>query len=187
MQTNKTKGRIWIGAQGPKMLGIAHQFEGVLLNYAHPDLVKWATSQIGQVFNEDFQLGLYAPSYVYKDLNPKIQGRLKIPSAIVALSAPKTFQKNKGLYQKTVEAKKKLNEGFNAASALSDMPIETVEWFSIFKSFNGLEAYLTELTKLNIDHVVFSYPQNYLKETVRDLAYALRDFRKRKTVFSRVE
>jgi len=169
------------------MLGIAHQFEGVLLNYAHPDLVKWATSQIGQVFNEDFQLGLYAPSYVYKDLNPKIQGRLKIPSAIVALSAPKTFQKNKGLYQKTVEAKKKLNEGFNAASALSDMPIETVEWFSIFKSFNGLEAYLTELTKLNIDHVVFSYPQNYLKETVRDLAYALRDFRKRKTVFSRVE
>lgn len=171
---NKVKAKIWLGAQGPKMLGIAGFFDGVLLNYASGDLIKWALSKVGVVRNEAFQLGVYAPSYIYKEINKEVYNLLRVASTVVAMGAPKIILEKLGLHQKIIEAREKLKAGSIIESIISDIPAETVEMFSIFKSFNKLSAFLSEISKMGIEHVVFGYPQNFSKKTVRELAEALR-------------
>jgi hypothetical protein len=74
--------------EAAKMLGIAHFFDGVLLNYANPDLIRWAVGKIGRVGKKGFEIGIYAPAYVYTELNPKVHRSLQASSAVVALGAP---------------------------------------------------------------------------------------------------
>jgi hypothetical protein len=178
LRKNKVKGEIWLGAQGPKMLGIAHFFDGVLLNYANPDLIRWAVDKIGRVGKKEFEIGIYAPAYVYRDLNPKVYSSLRASSAVVALGAPDLILRRLGLYEQIVEGRNKLDSGSNIASILKDIPQKAFELFSIFKSSTELGSYLSEISKANIEHVVFIYPQNFSEKTVRELAQALKGYRK---------
>lgn len=177
LSKNTVKGRIWLGAQGPKMLKIAKFFDGVLLNYAHPNLVKWAINKIGRVKTKRFQFGVFAPSYVYSDFDQNVHGFLRISSAVVALGAPRTILKRIGLHEKIVEAKKKLDSGLAIKSILDDIPLKTVEFFSIFKPSSQLGTYLSELSKMKVEHMVFSYPQNFSEKTIKELAQALKSIK----------
>lgn len=170
---NGVKAKIWLGAQGPKMLGIAGFFDGVLLNYASGDLIRWALSKVGVVSNEAFQLGVYAPSYIYKEINKEVYNLLRVASTVVALGAPKIVLKKLGLFEKVEIARDKLNAGNIIESTLDDIPAEVVNRFSICKSSQELHKYLTELSKLGIVHFVFGYPQNFSKRTIKDLTDAL--------------
>lgn len=178
LRKNNVKSRIWLGAQGPKMLEIAQSFDGVLLNYAQPNLIRWAIDKIGQVKRKTFHLGVYAPSYVYRDFDSNSYNLLRISSAVVALGAPKTILKRLNLHEKILEAKNKLNAGFIIESILDGIPLKTIELFSIFKSSTELEKYLSEISKMKIEYVVFGYPQNFSEKTVIELAQALKSYRK---------
>jgi hypothetical protein len=177
LRKSKVKGKIWLGAQGPKMLGVARFFDGVLLNYAHPDLIRWAVDKIGHVGKKGFEIGIYAPAYVYRDLNPKVYSSLRASSAVVALGTPNLILRKLGFYEQIVEARNKLDSGSNITSILKDIPQKAFELFSIFKSSTELGPYLSEISKMNVEHVVFSYPQNVSEKTVRELAHALKGYR----------
>jgi len=173
LKENKVEGKVWLGAQGPKMLEIAKFFDGVLLNYASPVLIQWAMNKIGRVNKERFYLGVYAPSYIYSSLDNEVYALLHMASAVVALSAPKIVLKKLGMYQKIIAVKKKLEAGSNMKSVLAEIPSEVVDWFSIYKPAEKLDSYIFEVSRLGIEHIVFSYPQNYSEETIRELAHAL--------------
>jgi len=182
LQKNKVKCRVWLGAQGPKMLEISKFFDGVLLNYAQPDLIKWAVDKVGPVKNKDFQFGIFSSSYVYQDFDPKIYNLLRISSAIVALGASKAVLERLGLRETIVEGRKKLDKGTPITSIINHIPPKTIQLFSISKPSTELRKYLSEISKMKITHVVFGYPQNYSEETVRDLALALESRRKHEGV-----
>jgi len=173
-QRRKLKGRIWLGAQGPKILEIARFFDGVLLNYAQPSLIKWAIGKIGSARKKGFQLGVYAPSYVYKNIDPNVYNLLRISSAVVALGAPKSILKNLNLYEEIMNARKKIDAGFIIESILDEIPPTTIDLFSIFKPSTELRKYLSEMSKMKIDHVVFGYPQNFSQRTITELAQGLK-------------
>jgi len=53
------------------------------------------------------------------------------------------------------------------------IPEEVVERFSIYKSSNALSSYILKLREIGVKHIVFGYPQNISKETLRTLALSL--------------
>lgn len=174
LQKHKVKCPIWLGAQGPKMLKLSRFFNGVLLNYASPDLIKWAIDQIGPVKNSDFKYGTYALSYVYTRLDPKIYNLLKVSSAAVTLGASKTVLEKLGIYEKVAQANRGLDTGASLESIANSIPARSMEFFSIHKHSSELGAYLSELSEIGIKHVVFGYPQNYSTKTIQQLPQALR-------------
>ena len=165
--------KIWLGAQGPKMLAASKSFDGVLMNYASPRMVKWAIDRVKPVARKDFEFGIYAPSYVYKRWRPEAYRRLRIASAVVALGAPTVvlneFGFSKGLRRAIEEHEGRLR----IESVVKHVPSEVVDSFSIYTPSSGLHSYLRELSGLGISHIVFGFPQNLSKITVRDLASAL--------------
>lgn len=173
LRENKVRYKIWLGAQGPRILKIAKFFDGVLLNYASPNLIKWAISKIGQMEAKDFQYGVYAPSYIYTDFDEEVYNLLRVACAVVVLGASEIVLRESGLYEKLVVTKEKMKAGFIPESILNDIPAKTLDKFSIHMPSSELHGYLLELAKLGIRHIVFGYPQNFSKKTVRDLGEAL--------------
>ena len=164
---------VWLGAQGPKMLRASRFFAGVLLNYGSSELVKWAVDQVGQVKNRNFKYGIYALSYVYAKHDPKIHKLLKVSCAVVTLGATKTVLEKLSLAEEVAQANKALENGVSLDLIANSIPDRSMESFSIHKRSGELGAYLAELSGLGIEHVVFGYPQNHSKQTIRQLSRAL--------------
>lgn len=177
LQKEKVDSKIWLGAQGPRMLENARHFDGILLNYAQPNLIKWAINEVGTAKDKDFEFGIFSPSYVYADYDPKIHRLLRIAGATVALGASKTILKRLELFQEVAEAKEKLEAGAMITSVMNEVSRKAVDMFSIFKNASELGEYLKEISAMGVEYVVFSYPQNHSMKTVRELAQALKSIR----------
>ena len=174
LRKHKVDCPIWLGAQGPKMLRVSQFFDGVLLNYGSSELIKWAVDQVGQAKDRDFKHGIYALSYVYAKHDPKIHKLLKVSCAAVTLGASKTVLEKLGLAEEVAQANKALEDGVSLDSIANLIPDRSMEFFSIHKRSGKLGAFLAELSGLGIEHVVFGYPQNHSKQTVRQLSQALK-------------
>jgi hypothetical protein len=166
--------RLWLGAQGPKMLKTAACFDGVWLNYAHPNEVKWAIETVKAHRRNDMQFGVYVPSYVYRDFDPQVGMLLEMSNAVVALGASDAVLQRLNLYELIKEGKHRLKEGATVKSVLQYVPSKATDLFSISKRSDKLKGYLAELSNIGVQHVVFSYPQGYSLKTITDLAIALK-------------
>ena len=164
---------IWLGAQGPRMLAASRSFDGVLMNYASPRMIKWAIDRVKPVARQDFEFGIYAPSYVYGRWRPQAYRLLRIASAVVALGAPATVLNKFGFRKRLHGAIEELKAGLRIESVLRHVPAEVVDNFSIYTPSSRLGSYITELGDLGVTHIVFGFPQNLSKITIRDLASAL--------------
>jgi hypothetical protein len=166
--------KLWLGAQGPKMLETAAYFDGVWLNYAHPNEVKWAIETVSAQRKSDMHFGIYVPSYVYRDFDPQVSKLLDISNAVVALGASDAVLQRLNLYELIKEGKHRLKEGATVKSVLQYVPSKATDLFSISKRSDKLKGYLAELSNIGVQHVVFSYPQGYSLKTITDLAIALK-------------
>lgn len=165
---------ILLGAQGPKMLGIARFFDGVLLNYGSPDLVKWAVDQIGPIEAQDFELGVYALSYVYAEHDPRVHDLLKASSVFVAMGASRSVLEKLNIYKEVARMRRESEAGASLESFSDSVYARLVGFFSIHRHLSELDAYVARLAKIGIQQVVFGYPQNFSRVTVRQLSRALR-------------
>jgi len=165
--------KIWLGAQGPRMLEVSKSFDGVLMNYASPRMIKWAIEKVKPDAQKDFDFGIYAPSYVYGKWRPQAYRLLRIASAVVALGAPAAVLDEFGLGKRLQRAREEHEAGLRIESVVRYVPSEVVDSFSIYTPSSKLSGYLRELGDLGISHIVFGFPQNLSKVTVRDLASAL--------------
>lgn len=173
LRENRVNDKIWLGAQGPKILKISKFFDGVLLNYASPNLIKWAINMINSAKKENFRCGVYAPSYVYTNMDKGVYQLLRVAVTVVTLGAPESVLKKLELNQKLVVAKEKMKAGLTPERIVDDVPVETLHKFSICMPSGKLNTYISELAGLGVEHIVFGYPQNFSKKTIRDLAKAL--------------
>jgi hypothetical protein len=166
--------RIWLGAQGPKLLRSASSFDGVLLNYSSTEMVEWALKIMKE---EDIDLprsiGIFSPSYVYKKINPKIHKMLQYAAAIVALGTSKVVLKEFLLDQDLKLARIEYKSKSLDAKILELIPQDIIKKFSIFISQDELPKYINKLKTLGVEHVAFSYPQGYSLETIKELSDAL--------------
>jgi hypothetical protein len=165
--------KIWLGAQGPRMLSASKSFDGVLLNYASPRMIKWAIDKVKPVARKDFDFGIYAPSYVYRKWRFQAYRLLRIASAVVALGAPRAVLDELRLGERLRRAMEEYEAGLRIESVVERVPSEVVDSFSIYTRCSGLRGYLRELGDLGITHIVFGFPQNLSRITITDLASAL--------------
>ena len=165
--------KIWLGAQGPKMLATAKSFDGVLLNYSKPEMIRWAIREAMPRAKRAFTVGTCSPSYVYVRKRPKIHQLVKVSSAVVALGAAPTVLRRFGLFEKLREARKLARASPTLEAIVDAVPDEVVRDFSVTMKAASLPSYLAELKSLGVRHVVFAYPQDYSVETVRELGKAL--------------
>jgi len=173
LRANGAATKIWLGAQGPKMLAASKSFDGVLMNYASPRMINWAIDRIKPVARKGFNFGIYAPSYVYRKWRPQAYRLLRIASAVVALGAPAAVLDEFRFSKRLRRAMEELEAGLRIESVVRHVPSEIVDNFSIYTPSCRLRSYLSELGDLGISHIVFGFPQNLSKITIRELASAL--------------
>jgi hypothetical protein len=173
LRRNMLKVRIWLGAQGPKILRLARFFDGVLLNYAHPRFVSWAIKKISLPSKYSVQVGIYAPSYIYLKKEEEPYQLLRLSSLIVATGTSNSVLKKFNLYDKVAKAKEELEKGLTPEEILSHYPSDFVEDFAIYLHCTELDGYLSKLEEIGVKHVVFGYPQNFSLKTIQDLAHSL--------------
>lgn len=165
--------QIWLGAQGPKMLGIAKRFDGVLLNYSKPTMIEWAIAEGHLMRKHGVKIGVYPPSYVYVKLRPDMLPLAKISSSVVALGAPRAVLQRFGLYEGLCRAKELVEAGSSIDAIVNLVPDSVLEDFSATMQATDLPGYVDSLGRLGVTHVVFAYPQNYSVDTIRELKEAL--------------
>jgi len=174
LRKRKLETKIWLGAQGPKLLKTASSFDGVLLNYSSPEMVQWALETIQEAKGSVPELvGVFAPSYIYRDLNPEIHKILRYASATVALGASDAVLEKFSLLKSLEPARRELQKRPLDKSILELIPSHVIDKFSIFKRQDELPQHIDELKRLGVKHIVFSYPQSYSAKTTEELSEAL--------------
>jgi hypothetical protein len=167
------RAKIWLGAQGPKMLRVANGFDGVLLNYSKVEMIAWAIKMGELRRSHRLTIGTYSPSYVHSKCDRRLLQKAKISSTVVALGTANPILRHFGLYEEVSEARKIVDLNPSLGAAVENIPDDIVDSFCIFMKVTKLRQYLTMLKRLSVSHVVFSYPQNYSLTTIRELTRAL--------------
>ncbi|MCP8316413.1 MAG: LLM class flavin-dependent oxidoreductase [archaeon] len=152
--------KIGLGAQGPEMLKIASSFDCVHLNFCSPRIIEWAINKIRRIEERKIQIGIFAPSYIYTVYNHEIHQLSHLSSSAVILGASNRFLKTFGFYEELIGSNK--------------IPQNIIDEFSISTPSQKLKDYLSRIESLGVENIVFSYPQDYSIDTIRDLAKSLR-------------
>ena len=158
---------ISLGAQGPKMLRIASSFDSLHLNFCSPRIIEWAKSEIGSIENF-FQVGIFAPSYIYDIFDQDIYELLYRSAKAVILGSSDRFLKILGFYEELYGV-----DGRPDNSFFERIPLKMIKEFSISMPSKKLKEYILTIKNLGVTNIVFSYPQDYSIDTIRDLAKSL--------------
>jgi hypothetical protein len=169
LRKQKFRAQIWLGAQGPKMIETTKYYDGVLLNYSTPAMIRWAIAKAHLTRGNEAKIGTYSPSYVHVNPQSDIMSQVKMASSVVALGAPRTVLQKFGLHDQLSRARAIIEAGSTIDSVVDSIPDQIINQFSVTMRTTDLPAYLTAIKRLGVRHVVFSYPQNYSQETVKDL------------------
>lgn len=164
---------IWIGSQGPEMLKISKFFHGVLLNYAHPTLIKWAVKIVRANGGGKVKLGVYAPSYVYTKEEQEVLQLLKIAASVVVLGLSESVMAKIDFREEIIKARAKLREGFSIEEVMRSLPEELLENFSIHMPTWKLKEYISKLEEIEVEQTVFGFPQNLSNKIIGELAESL--------------
>jgi 5,10-methylenetetrahydromethanopterin reductase len=142
---------VFIGASGPRLIEMGSRVgDGVLLNYVHPDYVKWA---IGH-FEKDTYKAVYGPSLVLPD--DELVGHLRGAAAVVAAGANHVFVRENGLVDLVHDIRRIVKEKRWRDLAVYEEPL--LENFAIAGSGDEIKKRIQEYEKMGIDQVIFGTP-----------------------------
>lgn len=142
---------VFIGASGPRMIELGSRVaDGVLLNYVHPDYVKWAIDH----FEKDTYKAVYGPSLVLPD--DRLLGHLRGAASVVAAGANHVFVRDMGLVD-LIHDIREIVKG-KKWDALRGYEEELLNYFTISGSARDIKKRIKEYEALGVDQVVFGTP-----------------------------
>jgi 5,10-methylenetetrahydromethanopterin reductase len=145
---------LFVGASGPKMIETGGtSADGVLLNYAHPDYVKWALKHL----ESETYVGVYAPALLTPD--GRNEKAALIASSFVAAGSNPSFQKQFGLQAEIESIRQILRE--KRFNELKDKRTFLLDRFAITGDEATLLERIDEFKRMGIDQVVLGSPFNY--------------------------
>lgn len=147
--------RIFLGAQGPRMLTVAKNFDGVLINLSDIEMISWAVNRIN-VDRAGFETGIFAPSYIYTRIDEKIEKSALLSATVVA----------KGVTQSILE---RFHIKLSIENIENQQTQQELTRFCIIKNIADFRYYIATLEELGIEQITLSYPQNYSTETIKEL------------------
>ena len=163
--------RIFMGAQGPKMIEASICADGVLLNYSDPEMIQWAMNRLDNR-PDNFYIGVFPPSLVGTSKPCEKQMSVKASAAIVALGLSPSILKQFGLREKLKPAIDKMRtHGFtNSIVEMIDQRI--LDRFSLCGSIESNSKKLEQLKEMGVDIVVYGPPQGASLKSVEQLVEA---------------
>lgn len=163
--------RIWLGAQGPKMLKASKEFDGVLINLSHPSMVKTVINGSSLSLylkdNEEFRVGIFFPSYVYCNYNPEIRRRAEGAALHVMLGISSILLREHNIERLVKEIR-------GTDSHRGKIPREILGRFYVSMPAKKLRSYIKTLKEVGVSHFAFAFPQNSRIELIKDLVYAVK-------------
>lgn len=166
--------RIWIGAQGPKMIRSSASADGVLLNYSDPDMVKWAIDEIGNV-RSGFQIGVFPPSHIVEEKQCD-DIRYQISAAVVALGLTRSVAERFGLAEVLRVARKVVrNSGRVNSETIRVLGNDVIQRFGLCGTAENLCDYTKRVADLGVDVIAFGPPMGTTLKQVQALVNALRE------------
>lgn len=157
---------IYVGASGPKMIELGSRLaDGVLLNYTHPEYVKWALEHLAC----DTFACVYAPALLTPDsVNER---SALIAASFVAAGANKVFQKEFGLTDFVDEIRKILRD--KKFSELGKHREYLTSRFLISGDTQSIRKQMKAFEKMGIDQVILGSPFCYNIEAVEAIGRVL--------------
>ncbi|MHA1906849.1 MAG: LLM class flavin-dependent oxidoreductase [Candidatus Thorarchaeota archaeon] len=159
---------VWIGAQGPKMIGASLVSDGVLLNLTEPSMIKWAANILGSKSNE-FRVGAFAPTVITDDdIAPSKE--FLFSAAIVALGAPNKLLQEFDLLDAFKDARTLFRKrGTIDKEILSMLDKDSVNRFGLFGSVDTVSEYMKRASRSGLDSLILGPPASNNMQGITDL------------------
>lgn len=163
--------RIFMGAQGPKMIEASTCADGVLLNYSDPEMIQWAITRL-QNKPENFYIGVFPPSLIGISNPCEEQMSIKTSAAIVALGLSSSIVKKFGLRDRLQPAIDKMKIEGLTDEIVAMMDQEILGRFSLCGSIDLNSKRLEKYEQMEVDMIVFGPPQGASLKGVQRLVEA---------------
>ncbi len=166
--------RVFMGAQGPKMIEISTNCDGVLLNYSDSQMIQWAISLLGGK-SKDFKIGVFPPSLIGSSKPCNEHMGIKTSAAVVALGLSPSILREFGLKDNLHPAMEKMRE-FGLSNDIVEMIDQSVlDRFSLCGSIESNIERLVNYQQIGVDIIVYGPPQGASLEGVKRLVDAKRN------------
>jgi alkanesulfonate monooxygenase SsuD/methylene tetrahydromethanopterin reductase-like flavin-dependent oxidoreductase (luciferase family) len=174
--------RLWLGAQGPKMIKASGNFDGVLLNLSSPRMVQWAINTLERkTLDRDFRVGVFAVSYVYNRLEEKVYRLATRAASLVSRGASNQLLEEFGYRREIEKLRLQLKNG-KKLSSRTLLPEKLLKEFSIIMNYKEFRKHISILEGLGVKDLVLAYPQNHSMSTIRSLNEEVLDDIKRNSL-----
>ena len=166
--------KIFLGAQGEKMIKKSVAAHGVLFNYSDPVMIQWASSILRKKPN-GFKMGIFPPALVGSRKLCKEHVGIMGSAAVVALGLGPSIMKRFELSKELQTARREIKKHGMTNDVIKMIDFNTLSRFFLCgedeHTFNRLKTY----EKLGVEHIVFGPPQGTNLRGVQQLV----DTRKR--------
>lgn len=163
--------RIFLGAQGPKMIKASTCADGVLLNYSDPEMIQWAISEIENK-SENFMIGAFPPSMIGSSKSCDENISIKTSAAVVALGVSQSILKKYGLKERLQPAINEMRENGFTDDIVDRIDQDILNKFCLCGSIETANQRLKELQEIGVDMVVFGPPQGASRKGVERIVRA---------------
>jgi alkanesulfonate monooxygenase SsuD/methylene tetrahydromethanopterin reductase-like flavin-dependent oxidoreductase (luciferase family) len=165
--------QVLLGAQGPKMIEVSLEADGVLLNYTDLEMAKWAANQLGDEITDRFQVGLFPPAFIGPCERIRNNPAISHSAAMVAIGLGKSVADQFELSSKLKAARSHLKKsGRINSQVISALDDDVLERFAFCGTVEQLQRYVKELDTIGYTSVVFGPPIGLSRKGVENLVIA---------------
>jgi alkanesulfonate monooxygenase SsuD/methylene tetrahydromethanopterin reductase-like flavin-dependent oxidoreductase (luciferase family) len=163
--------RIFMGAQGRKMIEACTCADGVLLNYSDPEMIQWAISKLDNQ-PKNFKIGIFPPSLIGISQDCKNEKGIKRSAAVVALGLNYSIMKEFGLLNKLRPVADAMREAGLTNQLVEEIGQDILSRFCLCGSIETNTSRLEEYQQMGVEMIVFGPPQGATLEGVRQIVAA---------------
>ncbi len=166
--------RIFLGAQGAKMIETSRNSDGVLLNYSDSEMIRWATETLGDI-PDTFGIGVFPPSLVGNSVHCSKQLSIRTAAGIVALGVSPSIRTRFNLDEKLQPALSLLRaRGKIDENVINLIDQSVIDKFCVCGTQKSVCNRVKLLAELGVTIVVFGPPQGATIDGVKQLVQAKR-------------
>jgi len=166
--------RVFLGAQGMKMIETSRSADGVLLNYSDSGMIRWATEILGDI-PDTFAIGVFPPTFIGKSVHCNEQLNIRTSAGIVALGMSPSIKKRFSLNKALQPALSLLREkGRIDESVINSIDQSIIDKFCVCETRKGVCNRVKLFAELGVTIVVFGPPQGATIDGVKQIVQAKR-------------
>lgn len=167
--------KVFVGAQGSKMIELSTCSDGVLLNYSDSEMIQWAISHL-----EDkptgFTIGIFPPSLIGSSKPCDEHIGVRTSAAVVALGLSPSLMRRFGLIEDLQPAILKMKKVGLTDEVVEMLGQNILSRFSLCGDNESNVNLLRIYQRIGVDIVVYGPPQGASLRGVKQLVSAKKEF-----------